>query len=570
MKRHFATLLVLLLTITGFAQAPTKFSYQTVLRNSGGQLLTNQPIAIKISILQGSETGIVVYAERHTPTTNANGLASLQIGGGSVLNGNIASINWAQGPYFISTETDPNGGTNYSIASTQQLLSVPYALYAETSGNSIPGPQGPVGPQGPTGPQGATGPQGPTGETGAQGPNGLTGSQGPQGPVGLTGPQGPTGQTGATGPQGPTGLTGPQGPTGQTGATGAQGPAGTNGQNTLVKTTTEAAGINCATGGVKLEYGLDANNNGSLDANEVNSALTKFVCNGQSIPNAIFVSGISSNGDTLYLSNGQLFISGNSSITNYLVAPSIITNNVTGITSNSGIFSATISDVNQSQITERGFVYSNFPNPTYDGPFRITVGSGIGSYDTTSGIRFSQNMTTYVRAYAITENDIIVYGNEVNFTTLSVGQVGPSGGLVFYDKGNSDGGWRYLETSLNDISSGIIWGCNGTLISGTQSTTGTGELNTSMIGASCNDVSFAAKICLDINIGGFNDWFLPSMDEFRVLYRNLNFQGNFILQTEYWTSTEYDNNTAYRYGYGGGFTNRNKTELHAVRAIRAF
>jgi hypothetical protein len=217
MKRHFTLLLVLFLTINCIAQSPTKFSYQTVVRNSGGQLLANQPIAIKISILQGSETGIVVYAERHTPITNVNGLASLQIGGGSLLNGNIASINWAQGPYFISTETDPNGGTNYSIASTQQLLSVPYALYAETAGNSIPGPQGPVGPQGPAGPQGATGPQGPTGETGAQGPIGLTGPQGPQGPVGLMGPQGPSGQTGATGPQGQIGLTGPQGEQGPPG-----------------------------------------------------------------------------------------------------------------------------------------------------------------------------------------------------------------------------------------------------------------------------------------------------------------------------------------------------------------
>jgi hypothetical protein len=179
MKRHFASLFVLFLAINCFAQSPTKFSYQTVVRNSGGQLLANQQIAIKILILQGSETGIAVYAERHTPTTNSNGLASLQIGGGSVLNGNLASINWAQGPYFISTETDPNGGTNYTITSTQQLLSVPYALYAETAGNSIPGPQGPVGPQGPIGLTGATGPQGLTGTTGQQGEQGPPGPQSP-------------------------------------------------------------------------------------------------------------------------------------------------------------------------------------------------------------------------------------------------------------------------------------------------------------------------------------------------------------------------------------------------------
>ncbi len=131
--------------------------------------------------------------------------------------------------------------------------------------------QGATGPQGPPGLVGSTGPQGPTGLTGPQGQSGLVGSTGPQGPIGLAG---------ATGPQGPiglTGLTGAQGPTGLIGITGA---AGTNGKNTLVKTTTETVGVNCATGGVKLEYGLDANSNSVVDAGEINAALTKYVCNG--------------------------------------------------------------------------------------------------------------------------------------------------------------------------------------------------------------------------------------------------------------------------------------------------
>jgi uncharacterized protein (TIGR02145 family) len=139
------------------AQSPQKFSYKMVVRNFNGQLLSSQQIGIKISILQNTETGIVMYAERHTPTTNVNGLATFQIGEGTLLNGNLAQINWAQGPYFISTETDPSGGMNYSITSIQQLLSVPYALYAENAGNSVPGPQGPIGEIGPQGPQGLPG-----------------------------------------------------------------------------------------------------------------------------------------------------------------------------------------------------------------------------------------------------------------------------------------------------------------------------------------------------------------------------------------------------------------------------
>jgi hypothetical protein len=94
---------------------------------------------------------------------------------------------------------------------------------------------------------------------------------------------GAIGATGLTGSQGPIGLTGPAGPTGAQGPQGIQGVAGTNGtngQNTLVKTTSEPAGANCTTGGVKIEYGLDVNNNGTLDVAEINATLTKYVCNG--------------------------------------------------------------------------------------------------------------------------------------------------------------------------------------------------------------------------------------------------------------------------------------------------
>ena len=124
------------LTAQAQAQAPQKFSYQTVIRNASNQLLVGQTVGIKISILQGSANGSAVYSETHAPQTNANGLATLEIGGGSLLSGNFASINWANGPFFVKTETDPDGGNNYTITNTSQLLSVPYALY---SGNGILG-----------------------------------------------------------------------------------------------------------------------------------------------------------------------------------------------------------------------------------------------------------------------------------------------------------------------------------------------------------------------------------------------------------------------------------------------
>jgi hypothetical protein len=162
--KHVLGILVFMLLSSNLllAQAPNKMSYQAVVRNSSFNLVANATVGMKISVLQGSATGTAVYAETHTPSTNANGLATVEIGGGTVVSGTFATINWANGPYFVKTETDPTGGTNYSITSTTQFMSVPYSLYALNSGSSTPGPQGPAGPQGVAGPAGPAGPAGVT------------------------------------------------------------------------------------------------------------------------------------------------------------------------------------------------------------------------------------------------------------------------------------------------------------------------------------------------------------------------------------------------------------------------
>ena len=125
--------------VTLFAQAPEKLNYQAVVRNAGNALVTNTQVSVRMSILQGSTSGSAVYVETQTATTNANGLMTVEIGGGNAQQGVFADINWANGPYFLKTETDPSGGSNYSVTSTQQLLSVPYALYAKEAGNSFSG-----------------------------------------------------------------------------------------------------------------------------------------------------------------------------------------------------------------------------------------------------------------------------------------------------------------------------------------------------------------------------------------------------------------------------------------------
>ncbi|CAI8182503.1 MAG: Uncharacterised protein [Formosa sp. Hel1_33_131] len=114
------------------AQSPEKMSYQAVIRNSSDVLVTSQAVGMQLSILQGSATGTAVYVETQTPDTNSNGLVSLEIGIGTTTD-DFSTIDWSAGPYFIKTETDLAGGTNYTITGTSQLLSVPYALHAKTA-----------------------------------------------------------------------------------------------------------------------------------------------------------------------------------------------------------------------------------------------------------------------------------------------------------------------------------------------------------------------------------------------------------------------------------------------------
>ena len=139
-KIILTTVTCFLFILNSFAQAPQKMTYQAVIRDVGNALIANTSVGVQISILTGSQTGTAVYIERHTITTNTNGLATLNVGEGTPVAGTFATIDWSTGSYFIKTETDPTGGTTYSISGTSQLLSVPYALYAESAGggSSVP------------------------------------------------------------------------------------------------------------------------------------------------------------------------------------------------------------------------------------------------------------------------------------------------------------------------------------------------------------------------------------------------------------------------------------------------
>jgi hypothetical protein len=108
-------------------------SHQAIIRDAGNMLIANQQIGVRVSIIQYDAEGTIVYSETHAPISNTNGLISFVIGQGEVVSGDFNAIGWYDGSFFIKTETDPTGGSNYTIIGTTQLLSVPYAFYAEKS-----------------------------------------------------------------------------------------------------------------------------------------------------------------------------------------------------------------------------------------------------------------------------------------------------------------------------------------------------------------------------------------------------------------------------------------------------
>ena len=267
MKYIYLLILLFLTATIGYSQSyvPEGINYQAVVYDEENLnpgldakdfVLRNQNVSIRFTIIETTVNGNEVFQETHTTKTDNFGLFSIIIGKGTQISSNaFSAITWGKTAHFLKVEIDKKGESNYINMGVQELWSVPYSLstkYAENAGNGIIA----VSDNG----------------DGTMTFDYQNGSK-------YTTPK----LVGLTGPKGDIGLTGAQGVQGVKGDTGAQGVAGvdgTNGKNSLVNTTIEAAGANCTTGGTKIEYGLDANKDGILDASEIDATLTKYLCNG--------------------------------------------------------------------------------------------------------------------------------------------------------------------------------------------------------------------------------------------------------------------------------------------------
>jgi len=153
-----------------------------------------------------------------------------------------------------------------------------------------------------------------------------------------------------------------------------------------------------------------------------------------------------------------------------------------------------------------------------------------------------------------------------------LGDAGPAGGVIFYDKGNTSNGWRYLEAAPEDQGK-AAWGCYEVYLKGAKYTGfGYGKINTQAMLTVCNEPGTAAKLCADYRGGGKKDWFLPSKDELAEMFKILiKIKNNKLVYESYWSSSQYNANSGWMQNFHGLIDYHiGKDTLQRVRAIRSF
>jgi hypothetical protein len=259
--------------------------------------------------------------------------------------------------------------------------------------------------------------------------------------------------------------------------------------------------------------------------------------------------------------------------------PVLTTDPVSCVNANSGIGGGKVLLVSGSPVIKRGICWGVNPQPTLADNF-TSDGTGLGEFVSIFN-NLSPNTTYYYRAYA-TNNLGTGYGNEYSFTTGTdtMVQVGCyyRGGIVAYILQNGDPGYDpnvqhgiIVAPVDQGTTAGVPWGCYGYPNFGTSKAIGSGKQNTELIISNCSDNYTAARLCYDLSLNGYDDWYLPSFDETGKLAQYNNLFGGFF-PDPYWTSTEY---TAPIYAYvrfiqGGSIAYFNRESLTRVRAIRYF
>jgi uncharacterized protein (TIGR02145 family) len=383
-------IIILFFPLFAFSQAPNKINFQSVLRNNLGEVLANKTVTIRIGILAGSSTGTNVFSESHTKTTDATGLISLQIGMGTLVSGVFSNINWGNLAHFIKLEADFNGGSNYSVLGTQELLSVPYALYSSRTDTSVLNLTTRFSTKLNISdfPQGAT-----LGNTMYwNGTNWVNLSIGLPGQILIVSPSGIPSWSGAAYPS----LT-------------------TSSISSITSTSANAGGNISADGGASvsargLVFGTASNPTLSNTVLIIGSGTGSFSgsLTGLTPNTTYYIRAYATN------SAGTAYGNAVSFQTSPVAVPTLITTDASGITQTTVTSGGTISNDDGATITERGIVYGTLTNPTTSNT-KVSSGSGTGSFSVNI-TSLTPNTTYFIRSYAINSAGT-GYGNNTTFQT---------------------------------------------------------------------------------------------------------------------------------------------------------